>query len=494
MKITKIWFVLMISLVLFAGCDEEFEDINTNPNAVTEIDDEYLFAKAVLSTLRGGNFHQLQFPFASQYGHYYVGQNNSMFIDRYYDYFMSAEYKNLFQDFYFGPIRHINQVLAMTESGAEKENPVRHSMAQIIAIANFAPLVDSYGSVPYTNGGYGQKGQLFPEYDSVESIYKDMLQKLGSAVTLLSSADAAKGYPGADPLYNNNMNNWVRFANSLRLRLAMRIRFAAPELANGIITECLAQPLIEENAQNARNENQDSDVGEFRNPIYEQYGFWNWKVSEFFVEQLKTAADPRLGIFVTPNSSGEYIGIPNGLSDSEIPKWNLTTISNPTDALVGKAATIYYLTAAEVWALRAEATLFGIVQGDANTLYQTAIRKSMEQWGISAETTDSYIETNAVATLAGSNEEQFKQIATQLWIAVLPNAQEGWSNIRRTGYPVIATRTAPKFELGVTNGTVPTRFRYPSSEVNINNDNYKKAIAEQGADLITTKLWWDKRD
>ncbi len=494
MKLNKAWVLLILLIGFTFGCDDKFEEINTNPNAVTEIDDEYLFANAVLLTLRGDNNKQVQFPFASQYAHVYCGQSTTIYIDRFYDNFTNHEYDYLFKTFYYGPIRHIQEVLRMTEPGGENENEVRHAMAEVVSIMNFVQLADAFGSIPYSDGGVGQEGYLYPKFDSVEDIYKDALQKLGNVVPILSSADAAMGYPGADPFYNNDLDKWARFANSLRLRLAMRIRFADENTANGIIKECMALPLIEENDHNVENKNQDSDIDEFRNPIFIHYGYWKWKMSEFLVDLLDANGDPRLFEFAKPNEQGNYVGLPNGLSDTELSKWKMSEVSDPGEKLVGKAASIYYMSAAEVWLLRAEAALFGITDGDANTMYQTAIQKSMTQWGVVDSVAQDYVASNPVATLSGSREEQFRQISTQLWISVLPNTMEGWTNIRRTGYPILPKRTAPAFDLGVTEGKLPTRCRYPASEVNINNKNYLDALNEQGPDDITTPLWWDVRN
>ncbi|MCF6358460.1 MAG: SusD/RagB family nutrient-binding outer membrane lipoprotein [Draconibacterium sp.] len=494
MKHKNIYLVLVLLLIFGSSCDDKFAEINKNPNAVTEIDDGYLFSNTVLSTIRGGNNTRLQFPFGSQLGHYYVGQNNAMFIDRYYDYFTGAEYKDLFQDFYYGPIRLVTEVMRFTRPGGERENEVRFAMAQVVAFMNYARLADTFGSVPYIEGGLGQEGFLFPKYNSVEFIYTDMMERLKTIIPLLQNADPAMGYTQEDPLYNNDLKKWARFANSLRLRFAMRARFVAPELANPIIAECLALPLIEELNQAAGGENEDSDLNELGNPMYSHYQYWKWKMSEKFVETLKTTDDPRLYLFVKPNRKGEYVGIPNGLSDQELPKWVWSDVSDPSDTLVGRAASISEMTAAEIWLLRAEAALYNLGPGDANELYRKGIEMSFEQWKVTQEQIYEYMTNADYSTLKGTQEQKFEQICTQLWIAVHSNSHEGWANIRRTGYPRIPQRTEPTHSLGVTNGVLPTRLRYPSSEVNINRENYEAAIAEQGPDLITTHLWWDVRD
>ncbi|MFV0345795.1 MAG: SusD/RagB family nutrient-binding outer membrane lipoprotein [Bacteroidales bacterium] len=490
------WSFIALLLLIISSCDDDFEKTNTSPNDVTDIDDEYLFANACLQTLRGSHTNLLQYRFATQYAQMYVGQGNFLFIDRYYDNFTTAEYQDLFKFFNYGPIRLIKAAMSMTEPGGDKENPVRYAMNEVVAIANFVQLADAYGAVPYTEGGIGQEGLMYPKFDQVEFIYKDAIEKLGTAITVLSSADAKDGYPQADPFFDNDLNKWVRFANSLRLRYAMRMRFVdeAKSLAEQTIQDCLSKPLIEDNSQNVWYENTDSDIDEFRNPVYEYYKSWAWKMSASLVDKLKSMKDPRLPVFVKPNNDGNYIGTPNGLSDDSLSVWDLSKVSDPSDNLVGRAAPIYFLTAGEVWFLRAEAALYGITSENANNSYQSAIRSSLSLWKIDESEISTYLSSNANATLTGSSERQFEQISTQLWLALVPNGMEAWSNIRRTGYPYIPRRTAPKYDLGVTNGRLPTRLRYPLSEININNANYLKAIEEQGADVITTKLWWDVKD
>lgn len=490
-----ITFLLFTLLGIMSSCDEKFEEINANPNALTEIDPEYLFANGSVQTLRGVANSGIQFPFGSQYAHMYVGRNNAMFIDRYYDYFESSEYQTTFNNFYYGPIRLLEECMRLTMPGGEAENEVRHALSKLMAMLNYARLADAYGSVPYLEGGKGQTGIVSPAYDPVEFIYTSMLEELGELLEIMAGANPNQAFPGADPLYDNDLKLWSRFANSFRLRLAMRARFADPELAEPIIRECLQAPLIEENSQNAWYEHIDSEVGEFSNPIYGHYDYWQWGMSEFFVETLKSLQDPRLEIFVKPNKNGEFIGIPNGLEDSKLAEWgDWSEVSAPTDTLVGRAAPIYQMAAAEIWLLRAEAALFGITNEDANMLYQAGLRRSLEQWTADPETIDAYLAGNEHASLRGSQEEQFEQIGIQLWISFMSNELEGWSSIRRTGYPRIAKRRAPDFSLGVSEGELPKRLKYPVSETNINRENNLKALEEQGPDKITTPLWWDVRD
>jgi len=490
-----IYIILTLGVYLLLGaCDERLDEVNTNPNSKNEIDPEYLFSSAVLATSGSRSYVGVEWPFGLQYGHYYVGNNIPRFIDNYYDNYTETFYSEPFNGFFSGPIRHIKEVLRMTKKGGEYENNVRYTLAKIVESYNYIRLADGYGAVPYVEGGYGQEEVLYPKYNQVEDIYKMVFDELAQAIGILKVADPNEAYPGADPLFENDLEQWVRFANSLRFRMAMRVRFVDPSLAKKMVTECLNEPLIEENRDNARRLYKDGDRGEFHNPIsYHIRNYYTVKASEKLVETLKSKADPRLEIFIRPNEDGEFIGLPNGLSDESLTEWEMDKMSIPTDTLVGKGATAYILTASEINFLRAEAALFNLSDEDRDVWYKKGIEEALKQWEIDEALIENYLVSDE-AILRGSAEEKFEQIATQMWIGFLPDAFEGWTNIRRTGYPVIEQRKAPVYDLGVTNGVLPKRFRYAAKETNLNGENYHKAMELQGPDEVLTPLWWDVRD
>lgn len=483
----------LIVLLLIQACDEHLADINDNPNSINEIEPEYLFSSAVLSTVGSANA-RLQFPFGLQYGHYMVGQNVARFVDTYQDNFTTDKYKETFYDIYAGPIKSVKEVLRMTEPGGEYENEAQHAMGKIIESYNFIRLSDAFGAIPYQEGGLGQEDILNPEYDQVEDIYHDCVTVLEDALEILGVASPESGFPGADPLFENSLEQWIKFANSLRFRLAMRMRLADPEGARTIIESCIETELIEENEDNAKRLYQDGDITEFHNPIHSSViSYFSSKMSAMLVETLRNLNDPRLELFAKPNDDGEYLGLTNGLSDEYLGNANVGMVSDPSDLITGRGATVYLITASEIWLLRAEAALFNIIPGDPNQLYRQGIRSAMEQWSLPDSIIDSYL-TETHTNLSGSQEEMFEQIGTQLWIGFLPDGFEGWSSIRRTGYPRIVKRTQPVHELGVTDGILPKRMKYPSNEVNINHVNYLKALEAQGPDEILTPLWWDARN
>ena len=483
--------VMVIAMILSA-CSESLVDMNTDPLRLSELPDEYLFTTAVRLTV--GDVSNYDTRFGCQYAHMYVENSENRSADAYKDFHTQDVYKEMFAQAYINPLRYIIKVVSMTSEG-ETKNPVRNAIARIVAVVEYSRVTDCYGDIPYFEGARGMENILYPKYDKQELIYHDMMDQLKNAIEVLKTADPSMGYVGADPVYDNNLTKWLHFANSLRLRLAMRTRFVEPAASAAVIAECMNEPFIENNDGNFGLKYQESENPELYNPWYDVRKHQNWKMSDKFVEWLKSSNDPRLMIFVDTTKTGVYKGFINGLTDQEQSKYQWEDFSNPKPALYAKDMSQNLMCASEVWFLRAEAALFDLAPGDANQLYQEGIRRNMLQWNVPADGITEFIATAPEATLNGSDENQFRQIATQMWIAFMPDFIEAWSNIRRTGYPVIPRRTdANIYSLGVTNGILPARFKYSSSEYRTNRTNLDVAIEQQGPDLIDTPVWWDVRD
>jgi hypothetical protein len=163
---------------------------------------------------------------------------------------------------------------------------------------------------------------------------------------------------------------------------------------------------------------------------------------------------------------------------------------------LAKDQPLYLMTASEIWFLRAEAALFGLVSGDANQLYQQGITMAMLQWDIPLTDIAEYLSNSTQGALSGTTEEQFEQISEQMWLAYVPNYSQAWINIRRTGYPVIDQRTGSDVSQGVTNGYMPSRMLYSySKELSVNGKNLQEAIDRlPGGDKMDSRVWWDVRD
>lgn len=499
-KAMKGIIVLFAILFVVTACDDRFEKMNEDPIKITEIPDDFLFATLVRNTVRDG-ISRWQQDYGAQYAHQAISNSWNKSIDQYYDNHGQGDVpEGMFGDTYRYTIKYANDIISLnSEEG--NVNEVRIAMTRIIAIVNFAKLTDFFGDIPYFEAGMGKDEVYLPKYDKQDEIYADMVEQLKVQMEVLKVADPVNAYPNQDPMFDNDLDKWVRFANSFRLRLAMRARFTDPSKYNPIISDCLDQPLIEECDQSAGIEHQDSENGELYNPWYNKKvefdkGTFQYNVSEKLVDWLKQTNDPRMVALVEPNPDGEFVGMPNGLTDVGIGDYVRSMISTPGALMLAQDQPLYIMTAAEIWFLRAEAALYNIGNGgDPEVLYQNGIQRGMERWEVSQEEIETYLASVEEATLNGGQENKFRQIATQMWVAFVPNHQEAWGNMRRTGYPVVQQRTEGHVSQGVTDGYLPKRLKYPYTvEKTLNGANMQKAIDRMGGDKIDTPVWWDVRE
>jgi len=480
--------VLFLSCILGA-CSESLDEINIDPNRVTEIDDAYLFSSAVKNTFGSvQNERKLQLYFGSQYSHFYVVRNNSgRPHDKYLDYLFTDDYNVAMKGSFTNAIKYSNKVVSMTsEKGTN--NKLRNAMAKVVSICNYTRITDLYGNIPYTEGGWGDIGVLSPKYDEQEYIYKNMMNTLKECIEIIKNGDPLDGYEDFDPLFDNHLENWTKFANSMRLRLAIRARFAAPEYSERVIAECLQDDLIENNDENARLFSL-NDAYHY-NQWSETWKVMPWKMSKYLVDWLSNSHDPRLTFWVAPNINGEYKGIENGMADDLFVTIKWEEISDPAPKLYAGDMPVHFLTAAEVSFNKAESEL--IINGsDANNYYQDGIRQTMSLWNIPLDSIDRFINEEPEGTLFGDTENMLRQIGTQKWLSLITNFTEAYSEIRRLDYPVIPKRTDSWLEKGDTDGYLPKRFLYPLEEISLNPEHVNEAIAQQGPNEITTRVWWD---
>ena len=509
-KMARLLFLSLMILGL-SNCTDRWEDMNTDPTRLKTIPDEYLFTSAVRGAFNDAS-SDLSITFGGQYANIYLGSPWTRDIDKYNGLGNTDYAQMIFSGIYGSTIKNAVEVMHMTAPDGEYPNKWRNAQAQFMAILGFTKLTDAFGDVPYTEAGMGKYNITQPKYDTQEFIYNDMIERLGNIIALLQEDGAADHiYPaGIDPIYNGDLENWIRFANSYRLSLAMRARFVKPEFEN-IIKECFNLPLIETNDQNPTLETTDDPNNTAMwNPWYYRWQEWAsgraiLNFSEKFIGTLRDTDDPRLPFFAlkVPDpddpTDSTYLGIPNGLIDEVLAQINRKERSAPSEHFFARDQPIFLLTAAKVQLYKAEALLFGIINGEApNDIYQKAVRLAMEQWKIDEDRISDYIANQPEATLSGTDQEDdFRKIATQMWITSVPNAFDGWTTIRRTGYPVIPQRTSPLLSPGITDGYMPTRILYPyTGEKSNNGDEMQKAIDRLpgGKDKIDIKLWWDVRD
>lgn len=391
------------------------------------------------------------------------------------------------------------------------------AFSTILKVAALHRLADLFGPLPYSKVAQG--GSLEIEYDSEEQLYKSFLSELTHAVNSLT--DFTQRNPGKYPMaeydlvYDGDYSKWVKFANSLKLRIAMRCSLVDPALAKKNAEEAVNHPygVIVNTADNAALRSGHGLV--VKNPlqtIWDTYS--DCRMGSVIQSYMTGYKDPRLATYfseVTINGNNGYFGGRTGVAiTSKIP-W--VPLSAPkglfTDPLV-------WMTASECSFLQAEGALNGWNMGGTTPeeAYNQGIRLSFEEKG--AGSADAYLADNtskpadfknyifnahnhaaqSAITIkwseTDSREKKLERIITQKWIALYPNGAEAWSEYRRTGYP----KQFPminNFSPDVDNSVGPRRIPFPEREYLLNNNNVVKAISllSKPVDGGGTRLWWD---
>lgn len=391
------------------------------------------------------------------------------------------------------------------------------AVGEVVKITAMHKTTDIYGPLPYIKFGLTNP----VPYDSQQTIYESFFKELDHAIAVMTEYD--KQNPNAKPLaqfdliYGSDIRRWIRFANSLKLRLAMRVRYAYPQ-AQSIAEAAINNEygVIESNEDNPTMQSNAALSFTYFNPFYNIYseeGYNEDRMGATMESYLVGFNDPRLPVFFEKASDGKYHGLRNGIRNGK--RFQGTRLlSKP---LITRATPYLWMTAAEVWFLRAEGALEDWnMKATAKECYEKGIRISLEQHGV-ASLASAYIEsTNTPARYVGisgspsadapsnvtvawneqaTKEQKLERIITQKWIAIYPLGQEAWSEFRRTGYPKIF----PVVD-NLSNGTINTttqvrRLPFPESEYNGNREEVEKAVQllRGGQDHGGTRLWWDNK-
>ena len=513
---TKTGLLLMAAVLLvLTACTGDFEDINRNPNQVTEEQMEALNYKTgtkvrtLQSLVIPVQEHMYQFnesltggPFAG-----YIGATVDTWQTKFETYNPSADWRkwpfaNVITETYT-PYKGI-------VGGTDDEVAV--AFARLLRVAIMQRVTDSYGPIPYSK--LESNESVYVEYDSQETVYTKMFEELDAAIGALGrnttlSSDAWSRYDG---VYYGNIAQWLRYANSLKLRMAMRLTEVKPELAKTKAAEAIAGGVITSNADNAQ-----MHAAENRTTLI--YNDWSdHRVGADILCYMTGYNDPRVEKMFLPNDVGDYVGIRIGIDVAG----KSTAMTKYSNLIVESTTPYLWFNAAEATFLRAEYELRWGSEETAQALYEDAIRLSFEERGASGA--DAYItdaasrpaaytdplgnysaaaqSTITIAWAPGTDnfEENLERIITQKWIAIFPLGVEAWSEHRRTGYPRLLPVVADKSGGGVDVAQGARRLPYPVEEYQQNNTNLQAAIqtlnAEQKngnrtGDQMGTRVWWD---
>jgi len=498
----------LLSLLIggLSSCTKNFEELNTNPDATSELTPAYVFSLAQyngagdnLMLLMGTMQYTTSFNDVAGFGSKYIASQY-------------ASSNTTYNNAYHNEVNQINMVLDKLRQDSAS-NHVEIAIARIWRVFCFSRLTDLYGDVPYSQAGEGYSQSNYkPAYDKQKDIYNDMLNELSSSVQLLDKNSST--FAGGDLLYKGNASQWKRFAGSLMLRLGMRLTKVDIASAEKWVKQAIGGDLIMTESDAAIIKNYVATGQPInRNPI--AYSLWNadyiyangtsnpegGKYQEVFINRLKNYNDPRLKVLsvvyvngVADTSMAIQKGMPSTLSAKPA---NFVTYSEPNQKTILKQdGPLYIFGAAEVQFLLAEAALRGWYStATPSDLYIAGIDAAMKRWAnygsdgnISNTEIEAYIHAHPLQT-SGSMASQLEQIYSELWVELVTNPVESFAYYRRTGYPNLTPNNYPG---NATGGKIFRRMLYPISEQNLNTDNYNAAIADQGSNDFMTRIWWDK--
>lgn len=468
--------ILLIALSIFlVNCsNEDYEELNRDPNNPTEVEAGQLFAastKTLFDLIESTNVNRNVFRLFAQYWTQttYTDESNYDLVERNIPrYHWNTIYRNVLFD------------LKDAKAGVGKD---AYKLAQIEVLEVYAwqILVDAFGDVPYTEALKSKDGSYLPKYDDDAAIYKDLLSRLESAITSLSGSSGS-GFSGFDILYNGDRSAWSKFANSLKLKLGIRLADVDAATAKTAVETAVTAGVFTANSDNAKLTYEGSPPN--TNPLWVdlvQSNRNDFVPANTLVDYMNALNDPRSDIFFDPSSKvgGVYKGGTYGEQSS------YGAHSHLGAQLLAPNFRGVIMDFSEVSFNLAEAAERSWTTGDtAENHYKAAITANFIDWGLSESDATVYLAKAEVAytTATGTWKEK---IGKQYWLAMYNRGFEGWYVYRKFDAPKLNEAATAK-------EPVPKRYTYPLSEQSLNATNWKAATNDGEKDKKSESVFWDK--
>ncbi len=502
--------------MLTQACTEDFDEINSNPNAPQSVNGDLLLPTIIIDpsrTFLEGDAWELGNT-AMQIG----AVNNFTTFDQ----MGWGSEAGLWNVMYRG----IRDAENLMEIAQETGNNAYMGIALIMRAWMASVLTDLWGDIPFTQANGGKVDDNFtPVYDSQEDVYNNILADLASASDLLTQGGAI----GGDILFEGDLEKWRKFANSLRIRYLMRLekKRGGSTIGSEIQTILNTQPVFVSNSDNASIDFLSTAPNQYFMHTARVGGFDEHRMSQKSEFRMKGINDPRMFVYFRPidnpdslsfylgddvNNLGSsptrfrdfflsqynsdpasvqpyfnlFKGLPNGLSESNAIEFNG---SRQNQSRLGEilrelpnGVSMNFMTFPELQFILAEAVVKGYITGNAEELYLSGVNAAFEMYGISPDPT--YFEQEGVA-FSADTETALDQIALQKWMSLFVTGMEAYIDWRRTNRPEIAP--GPD---NVNDNRVPLRFNYPDDEQALNSDNWKAAVDRMGGvDDINAVMW-----
>ncbi|WP_236641982.1 SusD/RagB family nutrient-binding outer membrane lipoprotein [Dokdonia sinensis] len=471
-------FLSCIFLLILSSCSNDFEEINTNPNDPVSVQPSLLLRQVIYDF--GEQMSYEGFVAGDLLSQHRTALDFNLF-DRHA--LKSPQLGGNPWPIFYTNLRD-NEII-LNRSQESETFAVYEGPALILKAYMSAGLTDLFGDVPYSEAFNGINGTVTPAYDAQEDIYLaegGILDNLNKGIEAIETYDDVIALEG-DILFNGNLDNWVRFANSLKIKHLLRIsdRIDVGAELQAIFNE---GNYITDNSQNAVFNFSNTEPNSFRLAQLRVGDFNNFVLSETMENILVDLDDARLSTFFRPaTSTGEFDGLINGIdatsSAAVLGDLSLAGTAFREDTSVLDAN---FMTAWETTFALAEAAQRGLITADAEGLYETGVAQAFDYW--QTDMPDGYLDGNA--SFNNPDSSPLEQIITQKWIANIINGYEGWVEYRRTGFPEFMNVQASLNE-----GLIPVRMPYPSEEEALNADNYQTAFNATDGNSLNVRVWWD---
>lgn len=549
-RFASLGFAILMFLamtIVLSGCEDRLSGTNIPENelSVAQLGEDNLGQALAQSQYHGlfgdDNDHQSsQLTFGNLYAQIETEQAEFFDTDQY---VMESGWLDGTWNNFYGNVAP--QIQFVREFTRENDMPVMNAVANVWRVYLYHRITDYWGPIIYSDFGTDESTV---QYDSQEEIYNDFFSKLDDAVAVLKENRGSNVFGTNDLIYEGDVDQWYKLANSLRLRLALRVKYADPQLAQNEAEKAVSEEVIESNADNAMVlTTQDN-----QSPLQTFHSWNEHRMSEAMESLLEGYDDPRISSYWAPVGADEqkhdtqvgdkdgdgspYEGMKKGATRSQKP--------DKIEALYSSRARRFWrpsrggvnpdlpvMRAAEVYFLRAEGALEGWdMGGTAKELYNEGIRTSLREDrfdDVSGDEIDAYVNRESTPVAPGdsakhiccdfakdiiwpetppltdipvkyeenaSKERRLEQIITQKWLAVHNDGWELWAEIRRTGYP----RRYPIVEsLSQTldEDDLPQRVPFVTSEYSNNTEAVNQAVNMLGGDdSPTTEVWWDQKE
>ncbi|WP_343854343.1 SusD/RagB family nutrient-binding outer membrane lipoprotein [Algoriphagus jejuensis] len=486
--INKISGILVICMLCTSlSCTEDWSEMNINPNQPSAVPPSNVFG-AGLTVVAG----QL---FGERIGIYYAGTwsgQTAAIGAGDYEFRVginSDQWDNLFRAMaYFEDSR---------KTALEAGNTNLAAVSLIMKAFTAQQTSDMWGDIPYSQAFLlEQEGILNPVFDTHKEVYTQILSELAEANTLLNANVGTIGV--GDFIYAGNVSKWKKFANSLRLRVAMRMSVVDPQAAAPVISQILGDPatypVIEANIDNAymnwpgiATNNIEPWRARLGVPTNKQDGYrTNYDMINLLVEMN----DPRLPVYADKNQNGFYNGYKMGIGQTGFPLNTNANVSHIGNRFgYDDKGFSPFMNASQVWFIKAEAAERGLVSGgNAQEYYTKGITTAMQENSISQAGIDTYLMGTDVAWGSGT-KSNLEKIRLQNWIGLYKQSVEAWAEVRRTDVPMLVNVSN---DYASNHNRPPFRMSYPANEVAF-NESFPDNVVQVDI-FYGDQIWWDTRE